>query len=896
MSRDGRQATFPMVTVWLRGVLGQRLGTLLGTAGGVVLAVGLLASLGTFLASSEATMTARAVDSVAVDWQVQSQPGADVAAVAGAVAHDPRVASSATVQFGRSTGLAHSTHGSSQTTGPGEVVGIPSDYLSLFPGEVRLLTGSLDGPVLYQQTAANLSARPGDQIQIKLPGKGSTTVRVAGVVDLPQADSLFQAVGAPVGAQPQAPPDNVVLLPMTQWTTVFGPVGQAHPGAVHTQVHARLDHAWLSADPVSAYSEISGHARNLEVRMAGSGLVGDNLGAALDGARKDALYSRVLFLFLGAPGAVLAGMLTVSVAEAGRRRRRREQGILRARGATTRQLTALAVGEALLVSLVGGLGGAGLALLAGRLAFGTWFTAGALTWYAAALVAGLIVSTAVVALPARADAKRLTVAAARLTVGRERSPWWLRWWIDVGLLGLAGVVFWYTTRTGYELVLTVEGVPAISVSYWAFAGPVLLWIGGAMLGYRLARAAVGRGTSVITAAVRPAAGGLAHTVAATMSRQRGLIARGTVLVALTIAFAASTAIFNTTYRQQAEVDAVLTNGADVTVTTSPGAAVLPTDPLARTIAATPGVQHVEDIQHRFAYVGSDLQDLYGVDPASIVQAGKLQNAYFQGGTAQGLIDRLASKPDSILVSDETVRDFQLHPGDQIVLRLQDADTHKYVKVPFHYAGVVKEFPTAPSDSFLVANADYVARASHDASVGAFLVDTGGGNIASVSNRLNHDVGTQGTVTDILGTRKVVGSSLTAVDLGGLTRLELGFALALSAASTGLVLWLGLHERRRTFAIAAALGARTRQLGAFIWAEVITIVLLGVATGGLLASALSQMLVKVLHGVFDPPPEHIALPIGYLAALFVLGLLSAAISAGLSVRAARAPDMQLLRSS
>jgi putative ABC transport system permease protein len=30
-------------------------------------------------------------------------------------------------------------------------------------------------------------------------------------------------------------------------------------------------------------------------------------------------------------------------------------------------------------------------------------------------------------------------------------------------------------------------------------------------------------------------------------------------------------------------------------------------------------------------------------------------------------------------------------------------------VPFHLIGIVREFPTAPRDSFLVANAAYIAR-------------------------------------------------------------------------------------------------------------------------------------------------------------------------------------------
>lgn len=40
-------------------------------------------------------------------------------------------------------------------------------------------------------------------------------------------------------------------------------------------------------------------------------------------------------------------------------------------------------------------------------------------------------------------------------------------------------------------------------------------------------------------------------------------------------------------------------------------------------------------------------------------------------------------------------------------------------MPFHYVGVVREFPTAPSDSFLVANAEYVADATGSDAVGAF---------------------------------------------------------------------------------------------------------------------------------------------------------------------------------
>jgi len=60
------------------------------------------------------------------------------------------------------------------------------------------------------------------------------------------------------------------------------------------------------------------------------------------------------------------------------------------------------------------------------------------------------------------------------------------------------------------------------------------------------------------------------------------------------------------------------------------------------------------------------------------------------------------------VSQETVNDFQLALGDTVNLRLQDATTHQYKAIPFTFVGVALEFPTAPKDSFLVANAAYIA--------------------------------------------------------------------------------------------------------------------------------------------------------------------------------------------
>ncbi|MGI8756297.1 MAG: FtsX-like permease family protein, partial [Acidimicrobiales bacterium] len=151
-----------------------------------------------------------------------------------------------------------------------------------------------------------------------------------------------------------------------------------------------------------------------------------------------------------------------------------------------------------------------------------------------------------------------------------------------------------------------------------------------------------------------------------------------------------------------------------------------------------------------------------------------------------------------------------------------------------------------------------------------------------------------TVTDLASSRKLIGSSLTAVDLAGLTRVELGFALALAAAATGLTLWLGLVERRRTFAIATALGASSRQLGAFVWAEAGVVTVAGLAAGTAIAWALANMLVKVLQGVFDPPPSALAVPWTYLLVLTGTSVAATGIAATVALVNARRPHVELLR--
>jgi putative ABC transport system permease protein len=884
-----------MTWQWLAALLRRRRARLFGAAAGVAIAVAMLASLGAFVAHSQATMTDRAVRGVAVDWQVQLTQGANVAEVAKGVDETPGVVASAPVDIAQSTGLSAVTGASTQTTGPAVILGLPDDYAATFRGEIRSLVGPQTGVLLAQQTASNLHAVPGDSVTIGRPGLPPAIVTVAGVIELPQANSLFQKVGAPPTAQPVAPPDNVVLLPASQWHGLFDQMAAARPDLVTTQIHVRLDHT-LPPAPADAYTAVTTAARNLEARSVGGALVGDNLGATLDAARHDAAYAQVLFVFLGLPGVLLAGALTATIASAGGDRRRGEQALLRTRGASAPQLLAMAGAEAAFVGVVGAVVGIAVAAVIGRyvigsVGFGNSATA-AIEWPLAAAGVGILIALAAVVLPARRDLRRHTVADDRHEIGPHRRPRWARYGLDAGLLVAAVIVYRATSGAGYQLVLAPEGVPTISVSYWAFAGPALLWAGSALATWRIADLALGTGRPLLARLLRPVTGQLAETVAATLSRQRRPLVRAIMLLSLAIAFAVSTATFNATYRQQAEVDAQLTNGADVTVIPSPGAPPLRGAPAS--LAAVPGVAAVESIQHRFAYIGADLQDLYGVNPATVSRATALQDSYFPGARATDLMRALLEHPDAILVSAETVHDFQLQLGDPLTLRLVDTSSHQPKAVVFRYIGVVTEFPTAPKDSFLVANADYVGQQTGSRTVGAYLVSTAGGDSGAVAARIRAVVGTSAAVTDIAAVRDTVGSSLTSVDLAGLTSIELSFAVVLAVGAGGLVFALGFAERRRTYAILTAIGARPPHLRALIFSETAVLGVLGVAAGAVTGSVLALMLIRVLSGVFDPPPDAAAVPWPYLVT--VVGLAAAALVAVgmVEVRLARRPAIPILR--
>ena len=862
-------------------------------------AVGLLGAMLLFVGHSLGTMTGTAVRSVPLDWQGPVGSYRAATHVAAGVARQPGVAEAVPAATAPFAGLEHTSPAAGTIrSGAGSILAVPPGYLAHLH-TFRFLRGSQRPGeiVLDQQLAATLQAQPGD-IVLLTPRRGARPVRlrVSGIALVTAPDVLFQPLNPLLGPAPAQPPADIAILPLSTFAAKVAPAlasissalgASAVPGSqtgTQWQVQAQVDMGALTGSPAHALGQATAIRNRIERSLPGQVVFVDNLADELTTATGDALYAETLYIMLAVPGALVALGLAYLAALGTVERDRQSLALLRARGARRRDLIALAALESLPLGLLAGALGTGLALAAVRLAaagsgIGTTRVLATFGVCVALAVAG----AAAARIGTGMAAFRSSVGEGRRSVRRTGKPLWQRLYLDLLCLAVAGLIYWLTARTGFSAVVNPDSNPTLSLSVYMFLAPALLWIGAALLLVRF------RGRLVAWTAAR-VAGRRATTPAgfllASAGRRGAALNRGLLVLGLLLAFGVSLGIFVATYDQQARIDAQLTLGADVVATAPPGA--IARHALIGRVAAIPGATGVSAVDHSYAYVGPDLQDTFGVDPTTLTRGTSLRDSYFLGGSAAQMLQRLRTTRDGVLVSKETITDYSLNLGDLLRLRVLDHATGRFRVAPFHVVGIVQEFPAAPRDSFMVTNLSYLKQVTHDPGPNVLFVRAGR-DPSALARRVAAATGPYGTsVKDIHRQTAQTVSSITTVDLRGISRIEEAFVLALAAAAMALYVAVALAERRQELATMSALGASLRRAAGFLWSEAALVLAFSLALAALLGWLLAEMLVAMLQHVFDPPPDHLAVPWGFL-----LGLGGAAVAGGLIAAALAALQIRRL---
>jgi putative ABC transport system permease protein len=796
--------------------------------------------------------------------------------------------------------------GSTSLAQPLRVFAFDPVFLQHYP-MVRQTAGTYaGGTVLLSPDAAQaLGAGPGTLLSLSVPGRAAPLLlTVGGLADFSKADPLFAARSIDnQGEFIQVP--NVLVMPLATFGTILpalkadaasaGPVVKATP-VLEAEIH--LDRFRLATDPTVAAVTTQGIKRSVERLAPGRVAVIDNLSDALVAATSDSILAKVLFLFLGLPGVLVAAYLSRYAGGLLAQARRREQATLRARGAQPRHLISdlsyAALGVAAIGSVLGlVLGLATTAVVLGPSALTSASRQSFLISVVVSVVAGVATTLLAVYVPGRRALAREAGNERREMEATPAAPVWLRMKLDLVFLAAAAAVWTITNLAGGFRITPAEG-QSVSLSFYTLLAPLLMWLGFTLLAVRVllwgaGKLKVGDGRRV----GRLTSGTLFRSV----SRRSLALGSGVVALALAIAFGSSLALFIATYDAQKQADARFVLGSDVRVT--PSALAQQSSGFASQLRVA-GVTSVTPVQQTSgAVVGTDKRMLVAVDAVGFAGTATLTDSFFVNGSAAATMSALRGDPAGLLVSTEMARTFNIQTGDQINVQLLDRTGH-LVPVTFHAVGTFKDFPGYPQGIDMVGNLAFYQSATGLDQAAFFLVRTGDASPAAVARVSDLIKAGPGRTAPLLVETSAMAfnrdqSTLTAINLRGLGGLQAVYTVLISAAAIGIFVFGLLMQRRKEYVTMRALGIRMSQLWGLVFGEAAAVALVSLAVGSATGVVMAYMFVKILAPLFTIQPSALAVPAGQLAILATLVLGGMAVSVALAARSLRRLNpVELLR--
>ncbi len=784
-------------------------------------------------------------------------------------------------------GVSRLTGAGTTLSGPAKIFAFDDEYAAR-DDSIRIVDGTLsaDGAVVSAEVAAALGLAPDDTLSVHLPDDSTIDLVVSGIADLSRARSLFSSRRGGDLETFVYTANCVVVSPGTFADVVqpaFDRAAAAGTGRVKTppirEVDIALDRSLLDADPATAKLETGRLGGDVVAVASNSDYLLDNISNTLGVAAGDADVAKRLFLFLGVPGGFLAAMLAAYSGTVLAEAQRREQAMLRVRGAARRHLLRM------------------LALRTGALtAVGS----------ATGLVSGYLLAAAILGKESldRANPSSLATSAILGTFGGFAATGLAlyltgRRSIDREIIGdrarhTLGVPVWRRARLDIIGVAVVAVGTAVAVRAGAFAGvpgsvyfgrkvtlnvallvlPLAVWITGGLLGARAVGAFLGRTQPQSTSALgRP----VPSLYRLSIGRRPWSISNGAFIVSLIVALATCLAAFTASYDAAKVRDARYANGADIRITPSPTSGrrytvddvkVFQTPGIA---AATPVVYELSNVILRSART-SDPANLAAVDPATYPSIAPLTGSRFTDGSPDVAFRELRNDPSAILVSEDMAAFLKVEVGDTLDVVLARA-TDAQVEVPLHITALFERLPGFPDGADAV-----MAISEHTSAVPSKVPDfflataagTGNAGLRAAVDSIRADATNDGELQIDTRTTTLASdqSSLAALNIAGLVQLDSTFSLAMAVVTIAIFVFCLLLLRRREYITLRAQGLGASTIRWLITLEATTVAVVGALAGVAVGVVMGAYFVAVLRPLFVLTPAY-AVPIGGVAIAVVL---------------------------
>lgn len=692
--------------------------------------------------------------------------------------------------------------------------------------------------VIDQRSADKGPFKLGDPISI-LTQAGSLRATVVGI-------ARFGSANSPGGA-------SVALFTTTEAARVLGTPG-------------KVDSVAASAEPGVSQSTLAARIQrtlppNLQA-VTGKKITKENQ----DAIRKGLGFFTTFLLVFGIVSLVVGAFIIVNTFSIIIGQRTRELALLRALGASARQVLASVLIEALVVGALASLAGLGLGILAAAgmrallAGFGVEFPPSALVILPRTVIAALLIGTIITLLsavfPARKAARVAPIEAMRETLVDDTGYSPVRVGAGVVLLGVAALL----VATGINSDNTVNVGIGAGVTLLAFVvlGPVLARFLGQVLGAPVA-------------AVRGITGRLARQNTVRNPRRTASTASalmiGVALVAFITVFASSV---------KGSIDRTFSNDFHGDFIVSTKGLVLPNTFVNKleTLPQLGAVVPLTDV----SFDSKTVDQAIATDPAQLPKV-------FHVDVSQGSLTRLGV--DGMAIAKTTANDHHLGLGSKVATTYVDGTVHTFV-VRAIYSG---QLVFGEGGSSAIVDRRATTGANRQQGVEQIMINAAPGTSASAAHAAIKSAAKPYPTAQVQTGKEYadgIGNQLDA--LLNMVYALLGLAVIIALIGIANTLGLSILERTRELGLLRAVGMSRSQVRSTVRWEAVLIAAAGTVLGLVLGIGGSIAVINAL------PPDQgsisITTPAGQLITVGIVGLVVGVIAAIWPAR--RASKLDLLQ--